>query len=94
MSSSNPSSPHPESIDFAPGSPLSCDEADSFEHDQLLGKMMETKINNEMPDVALEDDGVEPFMRMKKELGKYCTTSTVYAEHTIMNPNYDQVIFW
>ena len=89
---SDSSSPHPESVDFAPGSPLSCDEGDTFDHNRMLGKMIETK--KEMLDIPLDEDGVEPFMRIKKEKNKYCSTSSVFAEHTILNPNYDQVIFW
>lgn len=44
-----------------------------------------------------EEEEEESFMRItsKEETrGKFSTTSTVYAEHTIINPDYDQVLFW
>lgn len=47
---------------------------------------------------STEDEEEERFMRMNlpavEPKGKYSSCSTVYAEHTIVNPDYDQVLFW
>eukprot|EP01038_Epipyxis_sp_PR26KG_P006195 gene6195-8532_t len=42
-------------------------------------------------DLNENNEGIDSFMRFNKQ--KYSTTSSVFAEHTIANPNYDQVLF-
>ncbi len=65
-------------------------------------------LSNSMRDLTLEektmiDNEPEVFMRNVSEainkqsphpMRAYCTTSSVYAEHTISNPNNDQVNYW
>lgn len=67
----------------------------SYSHEDPSSLTPSTYINR----AEAKDD--ETFMRINKEkvnknsfVQPYSTTSSVFAEHTISNPNNDQMLYW